>query len=160
VPASKATLTPQIIGQAENAHKPLLELALASTGVSFIEWVALKFAATGGEQISRAHLASQMSGALKVGNQPALEAIEGLTASRLLEALPGEDARIRLTAAGQVLYQQIHTAIEDITARVYANIAADDLATAARVLTVITAQANAEAAHSVSRPVTSGRAGS
>ncbi|MDX6222850.1 MAG: hypothetical protein QOD91_1904, partial [Frankiales bacterium] len=43
------TLDPQIIGQAEKAHKPLLERVLARTGTTMNQWVALKLtAATGG----------------------------------------------------------------------------------------------------------------
>ena len=63
-----------------------------------------------------------------------------------MESLPGEDSRVGLTDAGQARYQQIRTAIGDITARLYGDLPADDLATTGRVLTTITARANAELA--------------
>ena len=141
-----ATLTPQIIGQAENAHKPLMDRALAGTGATFAQWVALKLTTVSGASIDRNQLAGRMSGALKIENPAAQATIAELIASELLETRPDNGSSVGLTSAGQTLYHRISTAIEEITARVYGNIPADDLATAARVLTVITAQANAEAA--------------
>jgi hypothetical protein len=76
---------------------------------------------------------------LEIDDPAALAAITELTASQLLKGLPGERSRVALTDAGQARYRQIRTAIDEITARLYGDLPADDLAAASRVLTVITA---------------------
>lgn len=83
---------------------------------------------------------------MKTGDSAALAAIAGLTASRLMESVAGEDSPVGLTDAGQARYQQIRTAIGQITARLDGDLPADDLATTGRVLTTITARANVELA--------------
>lgn len=139
-------LTPQVIGQAENAHKPLIDRILASTGTTFHEWVVLTITAAGDGAVDRDQLVGRMTGALKMDDAAVVASIAELTASELLEALPGEGSRVGLTDAGQARYRQIRTAIDEVTARLYGDLPADDLATAARVLTIITARANAELA--------------
>jgi len=96
--------------------------------------------------IDRGQLVSRITGAVKIDDSAALAAIAELTASRLMESVPGEDSRVGLTDAGQARYQQIRTAIGEITARLYGDLPAGDLATTGRVLTTITARANAELA--------------
>lgn len=140
------TLTPQVIGQAENAHRPLMDRVLARTGTTFHQWVALTITAAGGRAVDRDQLVGRVAGALKISDAAVLATIAELTASELLEARPGEGVRVGLTDAGQARYHQIRAAVDEVTARVYRDLPADDLATAGRVLTVITARANAELA--------------
>jgi hypothetical protein len=73
-------------------------------------------------------------------------AITELTTAQLLEDRPGGASRIGLTDSGQARYRQIRTAVDQVVTRAYRDIPADDLATAARVLTLITARLNAETA--------------
>ena len=136
----------QVIGQAENALGALMNRVLARTGGTFRQWVALNLTAASGGAIDRGQLVSRITGAVKIDDSAALAAIAELTASRLMESVPGEDSRVGLTDAGQARYQQIRTAIGEITARLYGDLPADDLATTGRVLTTITARANAELA--------------
>jgi DNA-binding MarR family transcriptional regulator len=143
--ATTPTLT-QIIGQAENALAGLMRSVLARTGGTFHQWVALNLAAVSGGVIDRNQLVSRMTGALKIDDATALTAIAELTASQLLEGLPGEGSRVGLTDAGRARYRQLRTAIDQLTARLYGDLPADDLATAGRVLSVITTRANAELA--------------
>jgi hypothetical protein len=140
------TLTTQVIGQAENALGALMNRVLTTTGGTFHQWVALNLTAASGGTIDRDQLVGRMTGALKIDDAAALAAIAELTASRLLKALPGEGSRVGLTDAGQARYRQLRTAIDELTARLYGDLPADDLATAGRVLSVITARANAELA--------------
>jgi DNA-binding MarR family transcriptional regulator len=140
------TLNTQVIGQAENALGALMNRVLARTAGTFHQWVALNLTAAGGGAIDHNQLVSRMTGALKIDDAAALAAIAELTASQLLQGLPGEGPRVGLTDAGQARYRQIRTAIDQITARLYRDLPADDLATAGRVLTVVTARANAELA--------------
>jgi hypothetical protein len=144
--ATTPTLTTQVIGQAERALGALMNRVLARTGGTFYQWVALNLAARSGGTIDRDQLVGRMTGALKIDDAQALAAITELTASRLLQGLPGEGSRVGLTDAGQVRYRQLRTAIDQITARLYGDLPADDLATAGRVLAVITARANTELA--------------
>jgi DNA-binding MarR family transcriptional regulator len=136
----------QVIGQTENALGALINRVLARTGGTFHQWVALNLTAVSGGAIDRDQLVSRMTGALKIADSAALAAIAELTASRLLEGLAGERPRVGLTDAGQARYRQIRTAVGEITERLYRDLPADDLATAGRVLTTITARANAEPA--------------
>jgi hypothetical protein len=57
-----------------------------------------------------------------------------------------EESHLQLTADGQEEYRRIRGRVDETIGRLYADIPADDLATAGRVLTLITARANAELA--------------
>ncbi|KAA2265356.1 hypothetical protein F0L68_04580 [Solihabitans fulvus] len=137
------TVNPQIIGQAENAHKPLMARVLAPTGLTFHQWVTLNLTAANGGTVERELLVGRLTGALKIDDSAALQAITGLIDSALLEAQP---ATVELTDAGQARYREIRASIDEVMARVYRDIPAEDLAAAGRVLTLITARLNAEAA--------------
>ena len=136
----------QVIGQTENALGALMNRVLARTGGTFRQWVALNLTVASGGVIGRGLLVSRMTGALKIDDPAALAAIAELTASHLMEPVPGEDSRVGLTDAGQERYKEIRTAIGEISARLYGDLPPDDLETAGRVLATITARANAELA--------------
>jgi DNA-binding MarR family transcriptional regulator len=140
------TLTPQIVGQAEKAHKPLLDRILARTGTTMNQWVALRLTAVSGGAADRDQLITSITGALQTDDAAVLTAISELTTAGLLKDLPGERSRLGFTGAGQALYQQINSAVGEVVARAYADIPAGDLAIAARVLTLITTRLNAEQA--------------
>jgi hypothetical protein len=141
------TLDPRVIGQAENAHKPILERVLRRTGTTFHEWVALSLTAGSGGAITRDLLAKQVAGALKIEGSEARSAIGRLIGAALLEAGPGEPVRVTLTDAGALRHAQIRGAVDEVVARAYGDLPQDDLATAGRVLTVITSRLNAELAN-------------
>jgi DNA-binding MarR family transcriptional regulator len=133
-------LTPQIVGQAENAHKPLLARILAPTGTTTDQWVALTMTAAAGGTIEVEQLAAQMVGALKIDQAAAQDTIAELVATRLLA---DEASQVGLTDAGRARHGQIRAAVDAIIAQVYGDIPTEDLATAARVLTLITDRLNA-----------------
>ncbi len=139
-------LSPQIIGQAENAHRPLMERILARTGTTFRQWVTLTITAAGGGIAERDQLVLRMTGALKIDRAAAATTIAELAAADLIQDLPGRGSRVRLTDAGQARYDQVRAAVDEVTARLYGGIPAADLATAGRVLALVTARANAELA--------------
>ncbi len=139
-------LSPQIIGQAEHAHRPLMDRILARTGTTFAQWVTLSSTAASGGTVGRDQLVGRMTGAQKIGWAAATTTIAELAAADLIQALPGPESRLRLTAAGQARYDQIRAAVDEVTARLYGDIPAADLAIAGRVLTLVTARANAELA--------------
>jgi DNA-binding MarR family transcriptional regulator len=145
-PAAAPTLNPQIIGQAEKAHKPILDRVLAPTGTSANQWVALRLTAIGGGAVDRGQLVTSITGSLKIDNSAALAAIAELVTAGLLKELPGEGATLTFTDAGQTFYQEISGVVGEIISLAYADIPADDLATTARVLTLITTRLNAQQA--------------
>jgi DNA-binding MarR family transcriptional regulator len=140
------TLNGQVIGEAERAAQAVLNRLLARTGTTFHQWVALNSAAVSGSIIDRDQLIDRMTSGLKIDESAVLATIAELTAADLLEILPGEGSRLGLTDAGQARYRDIRTGIDEITERLYRGLSADDLATAGRVLTVLTSRANAELA--------------
>jgi DNA-binding MarR family transcriptional regulator len=137
-------LNPQIVGQAENAHLPVLARILARTGTAKNQWVALSLTTAAGGAVDRDHLAARITGALKIDNAAAVAAITELVTAGMLAELPGEESRVGLTDAGQARYREIRSAVDEIIGRVYRDIPTDDLATAGRVLTLITSRLNAE----------------
>ncbi|MGW7197807.1 hypothetical protein [Streptomyces chryseus] len=136
----------QVIGQAHYATRAVLERYLARTGTTFHQSVALNVAADSGAGVDRGHLVSRMTGSLKIDDATALATIGELTGAALVEAVPGDECRIRLTDAGRELHRSIRTEVGEITARLYDGFAPDELAVAGRLLTVLTARANAELA--------------
>jgi hypothetical protein len=54
---------------------------------------------------------------------------------------------VRLTAAGTQVFGQIQAAVTEVTQRLWGDLPAEDLATAGRVLSIVTERANAELAH-------------
>ena len=141
-------LTPQIVGRAENAHRPVLDRQLSAAGVSMGQWVALVMTAVADGGLDPDQLAAQVTGALKVDSTAARDAVADLMARSLLADLDGEGSRIDLTPAGRALHARVRAAVDEVTARVYADIPAEDLAVSARVLTLITERLNAETAAS------------
>jgi DNA-binding MarR family transcriptional regulator len=140
------TLNPQIVGRAENAHKPALARILSRTGMTYAQWVALTLTSAGGGAVAREEIVGRIAGALKIDSAPARSAIAELTTVQLLQDVPGEVSRIELTASGHERYRQIRSAIDEVIAQAYGGIPADDLATAGRVLTLITARLDAQEA--------------
>jgi hypothetical protein len=140
------TFTPQVLGQAENAHRAILERILAGTGTTYHQWVALTITAACNGAADREQLIGRVAGALKIDDEVAAATIAEMTASDLLEAQPGGGDSVGLTDMAQARYRQIRTAVGEVTARLYSDLPADDLATVGRVLSIITARANAELA--------------
>jgi hypothetical protein len=139
------TLNGQVIGQAHHATRALLGPVLERTGTTFQQSLALNALADGAEGgVDRTELVGRLSGGLKISDAEAAEVITELAASGLLESLPGDDSRLRLTDQGRARNHEIRSAIAAITERLYGDIPAADLATAGRVLTLVTARANAE----------------
>ncbi|WP_327326998.1 hypothetical protein OG735_34145 [Streptomyces sp. NBC_01210] len=138
------TLNGQVIGQAHYATRAVLERLVAGTGATFHQVVALNATADSGAAMDRDRLVLRMTSTLKIDESTALAAIADLTASKLVETLPGDESRIRLTDAGRALQDRISIATAGITERLYGDLPAEDLAAASRVLTAVTARANAE----------------
>jgi hypothetical protein len=132
-------LNSQILSQAANATRALLERTLADTGLTYGHWATLRLTVDN-PAIAREHLAGKLVNALKVTPDQASALIADLTTRDLLADQP----HVRLSATGQATYDQLSTEVSTLTAHIYRDLPADDLATAGRLLTTITARANAE----------------
>jgi hypothetical protein len=136
-------LNTQVIGQAESALGALLDPLLARTGTTFTQWLVLTVTAASGGDIDRGQLIARITGARKIDGAEVEAAIGELTAAGLAQA----GGSVALTGEGQARYREIRGALDEITARLF-DFPAEDLATAGRVLAILTARADAELAGS------------
>ncbi|MFD8205035.1 MarR family winged helix-turn-helix transcriptional regulator [Streptomyces sp. NPDC059695] len=145
-PTTAPTTNGRVIALAHYSARALLEGVLTRHGLTFEQSVTLRAAATAGDPIGRDALVADVIGSLKTDESAVHGVIDGLTAVELLERLPADASRLRLTDAGRELYATTTTETAEISARLYAGIPAEDLAVAGRVLTLLTTRANAELA--------------
>ncbi|MFF3611900.1 MarR family winged helix-turn-helix transcriptional regulator [Streptomyces sp. NPDC002580] len=136
----------QVIGLAHYASRAALERVLARSGTTFNRSVALRAVSDNGGTVERARLEGRLTGALKIEEAAARRTVDEMTALKLLEETPS--GQVSLTEGGRELFESIRTAGNEIAARLYADIPAKDLATAGRVLTLVTERADAELADS------------
>ncbi|MFD8424140.1 MarR family winged helix-turn-helix transcriptional regulator [Streptomyces sp. NPDC059466] len=134
----------QVIGLAHYASRAVLETVLARTGTTFNQSVALRVVSEQDGPVERARLVARLSGALKIEESAAHRTVDEMTALGLLaEPATGQ---VSLTEQGGELFEQVRTSGNEIAARLYAGIPAEDLATVGRVLTLVTERADAELA--------------
>ncbi len=133
-------LSTQVIGQAESALGAISGPLLARTGTTFNQWLVLTVTAAGGADVGRDELVARITGARKIDAEQVETAVRELAAAGLVLDQP----RVRLTEAGQARYREIRAALDDVTGRLFGDIPPEDLATAGRVLSIVTARANAE----------------
>jgi hypothetical protein len=138
---SYPSLNTQVIGQAETALGALLDPILARIGATFNQWLVLTVCTAGGGAMDRGQLIARISAARKIDGAEVESAIGELQAAGLLQGT----RLMTLTERGWASHGQIRGAIDEITARLF-DFPAEDLATAGRVISVITTRANAELA--------------
>lgn len=128
----------RLIGQTEKTLSAILVRRLDGTGLSEPDWVVLNLAAT--PRVDQA-LDEQVAGVLHVSIDEASDRVRRLVDRGLLES-----PERRLTAEGASLVASIRQEIGQITDRLWGDLPADDLDTAARVLSTVLDRARAEAA--------------
>jgi DNA-binding MarR family transcriptional regulator len=138
--AAYPVISTQVIGQAESALGAILDPILAATQTSFPQWLVLTVTAGSGGTLERDQLVGRITNARKLDAADVLTAIRELTEAGLLAGTQ----QVSLTDAGRARYQQIRGRIEDVTGRLFGDLPASDLETAGRVLSIVTARANAE----------------
>jgi hypothetical protein len=144
--SASTTLSPQIIGQAEKTMNAILFRLLAGPGLTEAQWITLTLNAAGGGSTSRGQLVAQVAHGLKVSEAQAREVLASLAAAQLVQD-PGDDAEpVQLTARGTQVFGQIRGAVNEVIKRLWRDLPAEDLATAGRVLSIITERASAELA--------------
>ena len=140
---STPTLSGQDIGQAERATRAVLDALLEETATTFHQSVALDVLAAGLTS-DWDQLVGQMASRLKIDESIAVSTVEQLDELGMVTTTASEPRSVELTNAGQDRYQQLSIGVEGITQRLYGDIPVDDLATAHRVLVLVTERANAE----------------
>jgi DNA-binding MarR family transcriptional regulator len=134
----------QLIGRTERALSPLMDRVLAGSGGTFHQWVALNFTAVNGDSIDRGQLVARVANALQIDDTAAEATITGMAGERLLQTEPG--SVVALSDAGRERYARIRAAIDRTTASLFADIPADDMAAAQRVLTTVADRAGTQLA--------------
>jgi DNA-binding MarR family transcriptional regulator len=137
------TLTGQDIGQAALATRAVLNVLLAESGTTFPQSVALTLVANAPSAAEQDGLVQQLSHGLKIDRSTALATIDELVAEDLV-ARSGDPVGLTLTPSGEGRHRAIRHGIDQITERLYGDLPRDDLATAHRILAVVTERANAE----------------
>ena len=133
------TLNGQVIGEAQRAVQILLDQLLSRTGTTFHQWVALNTIAAGGGSATLDQLETRMTIGLQIDVGAVARILDELAAAGLIDG--GS-----FTAAGRDRHAGIQAGIAAITARLYADVPAEDLAVAGRVLSTVTARARAAVA--------------
>ncbi len=137
-------LNPSIVGQAEKAHGAILRRILAATTLDEKQWITMNLAIGMGTPVDREQLVARVAAAAKFDPNAVEAAIASLAAASLL-GLGDDDHHLTVTNAGRrSLIDDLRAAIAGTVGRAYGEIPAEDLATAARVLTAITTRLSEE----------------
>ena len=140
------TLSTQVIGQAESALGAILDPLLSHAEMTFSQWLVLVITSASGGSISCDELVRRITTSRKVADSAVLSAVDDLAFAGAAEVLRcADDATVSLTPAGQERFHQIRSQVNEITSRLF-DLPAEDLATAGRVLRIVTERANAEIA--------------
>ncbi|NEC07912.1 hypothetical protein [Streptomyces sp. SID7909] len=139
-PPTAPTVNGQVIGMAHYATRALAE-RLLPRGSTFHQALALGAAEAAGGTVGRRALIERLTGAVKLGLPAAEATVAELTSAGLVEGRPGD--LLALTPAGDALIQSYKAGVADLAARLYGDLPAGDLAAAGRVLTEVTARADA-----------------
>ena len=139
------TFSTRVIGQAEKTLNAILGRELAGTGLTEPQWVILTLAVSGGGAADRDRFTSMVADALKISEADARARIAEMVDAQWLQVTGAEPA-VTVTAAARRLHSQIGATIAGITQRLWGDLPADDLATAGRVLAIVTERASAELA--------------
>lgn len=139
-------LNSRVLGLAHYAARAVLEKVLARQGLTFQQSVTLRFVALADEPVEQEALMDQVVDSLKVEKARIRSVVEELVAAELVEPDPARPSRLRITDAGRESHARSTAETAPVSARIYAGIPAEDLATAGRTLTLITERANAELA--------------
>ena len=138
------TFGTQLIGQTEKALNAILERLLEGTHLTEPQWVTLTLTVMSGGAVDRDELVRRVAGAVKVSADEAQARIGELAAAQLVDAADEEGSQVRVTDAGRELQSRIRTEAGEITERLWGDLPAEDLTTAARVLGTVLNRASEE----------------
>jgi DNA-binding MarR family transcriptional regulator len=133
-----------LVGQVENAFGAILEQQLSGTGLSAPQWITLTVAIRSGETVELGQLTRTVAGARKIRDAEARAYVEELAGAGLLAAPAERSGQITVTDAGRQLHARVQSAVVEVTNRLWGDLPADELTSAARVLNTVLARANDE----------------
>ena len=139
------TFSTRVIGQAEKTLNAILGRELAGTGLTEPQWVILTLAVSSGGAADRDRFTSMVADALKISEAEAQARVADMVTAQQLN-ITGQGSAVTVTGTAQQLHSRIRAAITEITQQLWGDLPAEDLATAGRVLAIITERANAELA--------------
>ncbi|WP_329334724.1 MarR family transcriptional regulator [Streptomyces sp. NBC_01352] len=137
------TVDGRVIALAHYAGRAVLESVLVRHAMTFQQSVTLRPVAVADAAVERDALVAQIVDALKIEAADVHGVVEELAAKQLITT---EGPKVLITDAGRELQTEVSTETGKISARIYDGISAQDLATAGRVLALVTERANAELA--------------
>lgn len=133
----------RVLGPAHYAARGVLEHVLRRHGVTFQQQVALRAAVTATTAVTADALVAQLEGSLKADPADIRATLDDLLAKHLLAT---DGPHLRPAEAAHDLLAAVTADTAPITTRIWGDIPAEDLAAAGRVLTLVTARADAELA--------------
>jgi DNA-binding MarR family transcriptional regulator len=139
------TLTGQDIAEAQGAVRALLDEVLAGTGTTSNEYVVLRILTVRGPFTPPVALHELLAGQrqLHLDRHDVAELLAGLAAKGLVSGVaPDGPGPAELTPEGAALHTRLAEVVTPATQRLYAGFAAEDLATAHRVLTSVVERAD------------------
>lgn len=137
---SQPILSAPDIGATDNALRAALIRVLDGSGLGYEQWVALRVLGVRGGSVPASQLAGLLVSGLKISAAAAASVLDDLRDAGMTHAA---GADVRLTPGGAASYQRLGARVEDVSARLWADLDPDDLAAARRVLTTLTERANA-----------------
>jgi hypothetical protein len=137
------TLTPQILGQTENALRALLTRTLAGSGIGYHEWVLINATALSGGEADRAGITARAVDALKISSSDVDAALD-----RIRDWVSATPTTLRLTDHGRSWYADRSAVMRQNAVVLFGGLDPADMEAAGRVLTTITERANALLAQS------------
>jgi DNA-binding MarR family transcriptional regulator len=144
VMSSTNEFSPRLIGETEKTLNAILDRHLADSGLTEQHWITLTFVIVSGGSIDRNELVRKVVSGAKFSEQDVAARVSELIARRLLD--DSASPQVTVTDDGARLHAQIRAANNELTARLWGDLSAEDLATAARVLGTVLERANAELA--------------
>ena len=138
-------LSTRVIGQAEKTLGAILDRQLAGTGLTEPQWVILTLAIASSGTAERDKFTRMVADALKISETDARARVDDMVTAHRLR-VTGEAPAVTATGAARQLHGRISATITQITQRLWGDLPAEDLATAGRVLAIITERAGAELA--------------
>ncbi|APA94178.1 helix-turn-helix domain-containing protein [Nocardia seriolae] len=135
--STTATLNPAIVGQAEKHHAAILSRVLSGTTLDEQRWITLNQTLAAGAPVARAEHIVKIATMTRWTPESVADAVSALLETGLLAS---QGDRIEVTDAGRALVARVRADSGRIVDAAYGSVSPEDLATAARVLTVITAR--------------------
>ncbi|MGW4391027.1 MarR family transcriptional regulator [Streptomyces sp. NPDC004685] len=142
-PTNAPAADARALGLAHYAARGVLEHVLARHGITFQQQIALRAALTAGAPQAPDDLVTHVQSSLKADPADIRATLDELLAKQLLDT---DGALLRPTDAGRELLAAVGAETAPISARIWGEIPAEDLAAAGRVLALVTERANAELA--------------